>query len=1153
MAEIEEKIVFEGDASSLVMTFDQLVNAITQTREELRQYKDDKEKSAELTKKLADQEEQLVQLMAKNNNVIDASKVSYKQLNDILKDLNKTYKQTTDASQRMNIAPASKAINQELKTMDANIGQYQRNVGNYAGAVDKAMASVRMNATQVLRELPSLKYGVEMFFVAISNNLPMLVESLERLKAARAAEKAASAEQVAMDMTEAKSKQGLAGSTAALGTTKAAAANASTTEKTAEIELAKAEVEENQVTLQAVQADMEAVKASKLKVEANLKEMKTVMALAEEEKYRASLSRNPDAMRAASEAERRANAAYKELLDELARIEVREVETKEALATATNNLTAAQERLNKAMLEGNAENAAGAAEGAAKGMSKLSNVLVLVVTVIALFYRQIAEFVDNLINLGKRTARTTEVLEEMKKTLDPKEMAEFNGEVQKTTRSLSQMQGVLVNSASGTRLFYKEQQELNKAMLEGAKGAAKEYVEIRLLDSIIQDAAKSEADHNKAAEKLVKILDDAKISTNDVKEQTAAYKGAIDKLIESLYKQAKAQGAISLLQQKYTDTVLAAQGNLIDATLARDELKFKNFWQGMDFWLTKWFSFGLLGGSKKDFLDSKIEKWQKQLDNAKVEFEAFLAEITKLFNFDELFSGDDNGGGKGGADNWFSKWEMFIKKAETLQGTFVGEFQNLNLAEAWKYSQAGLEAYMKKFDEYVAHYKGDVKQLKEIEIQRLQYIEERYQYQQKLIKQYASTDKTEKDRELAQLEEWYSQQKLVYKTAGVDITDLVAEYNNRLEAIQRKYVDKYVNVGKEGLELELANLQDAFEKEKYEYEKKGIETVNLEKHYAEERLKIISKYAKEEADAAIEQIKRQEDARKRLNEVSVGWANQGGTNRPQELNYARMGGTTMTGHQTRQNEIEATFNDYNIWKESADAQIAEMERVLASGKLVGEQKLEMEQALADAQQELALGTAEYQMQLNQMVLDDARETTEEMLSYIQSGFQGLGSIFDDVYTAIERTTEAEVKQGKLSQKEADKRLDEYRGVKAAAAAMDALGSAVGAYNSLASIPYVGPALGAAAAAAALAAGFANVKLIMATTKDNVGGGNDSYAGIAPNLSEYQPQYVTNVTGKDDTDYLANALSEKPIKAYVVESDVTAAQEVATKRDNETTW
>ena len=216
-----------------------------------------------------------------------------------------------------------------------------------------------------------------------------------------------------------------------------------------------------------------------------------------------------------------------------------------------------------------------------------------------------------------------------------------------------------------------------------------------------------------------------------------------------------------------------------------------------------------------------------------------------------------------------------------------------------------------------------------------------------------------------------------------------------------------------------------------------------------------------------------------------------------------------------------------------------------------EAKVKANILLADAKNELELGTLELQEQIEEKKAENAKATFEEITQYAQQGFQGLGGMFDNVYTAIERTYELQVKEGKMTEKEAEKELEKYRGVKAAAAAMDALGSAVGAYNSLASIPYVGPALGAAAAAAALAAGFANVKLILATTKDNAGvGGADTYS---PNLSEFTPQFVANATGRDDTDYLVNALEEKPLRAYIVESEVTAAQELENKRNQETTW
>jgi hypothetical protein len=261
----------------------------------------------------------------------------------------------------------------------------------------------------------------------------------------------------------------------------------------------------------------------------------------------------------------------------------------------------------------------------------------------------------------------------------------------------------------------------------------------------------------------------------------------------------------------------------------------------------------------------------------------------------------------------------------------------------------------------------------------------------------------------------------------------------------------------------------------------------------------------------------------------------------------------MSGFGERRDDIKTTEQELKIFEEVQNAKIAKMQEVLDSGKVIGQERLELEAAIADAEMELTLGVYEYQTDIANKRQAKLKDDTNEILDYVSSGFDGLAQIFDDVYKAMERMTKARVKQGELSEEEAEKQLEEYRGVQAAAAAMSAIAGAVESYKSLAGIPLVGVPLGLAAAAAALAAGFAQVKLIKATTKENAGMGSNAYANVAPSLSEYQPQYVTNVTGQSDTDYLANALSEKPIKAYVVESDVTAAQEVATKRDNETTW
>jgi len=104
-------------------------------------------------------------------------------------------------------------------------------------------------------------------------------------------------------------------------------------------------------------------------------------------------------------------------------------------------------------------------------------------------------------------------------------------------------------------------------------------------------------------------------------------------------------------------------------------------------------------------------------------------------------------------------------------------------------------------------------------------------------------------------------------------------------------------------------------------------------------------------------------------------------------------------------------------------------------------------------------------------------------------------------------------------------------------------SANASYNSLAPIPIVGPALGAAAAGAAIVSGIANVKKITATKTPGgkSAGGSTPSGADTPSISQ-PPAF--NIVGASGTNQLAEAIgdSEKqPVKAYVVSNDVTTAQ------------
>lgn len=79
------------------------------------------------------------------------------------------------------------SLNTEISAAEQATGRYQRNVGNYASAWN----GLGMSVQQVARELPSLAIGWNTFFLAISNNLPMIADELKKASAEYKAFKAA--------------------------------------------------------------------------------------------------------------------------------------------------------------------------------------------------------------------------------------------------------------------------------------------------------------------------------------------------------------------------------------------------------------------------------------------------------------------------------------------------------------------------------------------------------------------------------------------------------------------------------------------------------------------------------------------------------------------------------------------------------------------------------------------------------------------------------------------------------------------------------------------------------------------------------------------------------------------------------------------------
>ena len=75
-----------------------------------------------------------------------------------------------------NLVKQIQELNTQISAAEQATGRFQRNVGNYVSAWN----GLGMSVQQVARELPAMAMGFNTFFLAISNNLPMLVDEFKR-------------------------------------------------------------------------------------------------------------------------------------------------------------------------------------------------------------------------------------------------------------------------------------------------------------------------------------------------------------------------------------------------------------------------------------------------------------------------------------------------------------------------------------------------------------------------------------------------------------------------------------------------------------------------------------------------------------------------------------------------------------------------------------------------------------------------------------------------------------------------------------------------------------------------------------------------------------------------------------------------------------
>jgi hypothetical protein len=252
----------------------------------------------------------------------------------------------------------------------------------------------------------------------------------------------------------------------------------------------------------------------------------------------------------------------------------------------------------------------------------------------------------------------------------------------------------------------------------------------------------------------------------------------------------------------------------------------------------------------------------------------------------------------------------------------------------------------------------------------------------------------------------------------------------------------------------------------------------------------------------------------------------------------------------------------------------EKERTLIdeNEKLTSEQKIALKQALKE-QEDLALKTLDDKIK-EQKIADDIAELDKE-IAKADASFQiqydllnkkdallkeqfDKGLIKEKEYNdGVKANADARIEIGN---KETEARLENASKVAnllgnlsnlfgkntaagkafaVAQATIDTYLGATKAYQSMVGIPVVGPALAVVAAGAAIAGGIKNVKEIL-KVKTPSGGGNVSAPSVSSTPPQVAPQLPT-IGNSPITSIEKIVDNQKPLKAYVVESEVTGTQ------------
>ena len=1118
--------------------FNSLMADIDNMRTKLASLKKGTQEYIATEQELKQSEMQLLGVMDKLGDQVDFANISYQNLSKTMGELNKMSKAVPLAERTNTFTKSLLSMNNALKSADAQIGSYGRNVGNYEESIMRAQTALTMQTSQLVRELPSLFNSPMQFVMAISNNLPYLAEAIIKFNSLKKAQAAAAATQDALTASE------NLGTVAANLNSKAQATNAATTSTNAAVMGATTAAN---VELTA------AVNMYQIQINENVELLKTYNLILTKVSSSVALT-----------------AKEFEFLAKSIGVETSELEKNELVTKTVNG----RYKVNKKLIKENFIKI----QEKRRALELENDELQKNINLISRSY-------DANIKAAKATdAANKKKLEEIELTNKAQRSALAWGNaitfavlglmllIQNWDKIAKFFSKIEYSFAAGSKSL----KEWQAGLREANKEASKTVTELMVYSKWATMASKSDDERTAAAKEVVKIMGEHNIVVDEAGIKAGEYADQIDRVTKKLIKQAQAQAMINKVIEKYQA--------VLDAKSKAAEREANGITNG-DIALAALANAGqTIGGRKienyvsaQDMFESGVEKLRKEAYQLEQEFNAWMEKFLKDFNPTDLITEENKGGGSGSKrKGWSSYWEQRIKERESmLQEAQRSEedFLRWSDKEWWRYTSTGQMYFENMIEEYATHY---AEQLKKAEItseqykanmvklsaQTKQFANDMALYIDKLSTQYIHTDYK---REKKQLEDWYSLETTKYKDLGLyskHQEELEEEYRRRSYDLAKKYRDEFYNaseynqyltVAERDMQQSLNDLELWYQDTLETYRRMGIETTNLELEYAERKSKIRDEWRKSELDKQIQFIKDETDLQSAeltaTFEKSKNYLSNPTAISTYAYNYGKeykqttkQGAAINGGHNAANYWENLDFNERMLEMQQLTAQYqlstkALEDELAAIESVMFETQSQQEEAAlrsAEIRNELAASSAQYQMEMDKMVAENAKRLWDERTQAASTTFSVMGDLLTNISSLCEEGTE------------------EYKGFAAAGAAMSAIASSVDAYKSVVGIPYVGPFLAPIAAASALLAGAAQVKQILATDPKGTNATSvlsNAYVGAMPSeITQAVPQ-VASVTGESER----IDLNQATIQAVVVDRDLSNGLNSYNRRQSNTSF